>query len=333
MIRDGVVGAGWRAEFYLRIAALVPEKFEVTGIFVRNPDARHKIADTYSVKVCESLDELLDTGCDFVVSCVGSKSILDMAATLAEHGMPVLTETPAGTDLDMIRAMREKLQPDWKIQVAEQFHLQPRHSALQAVVDSGILGEVHHLQLSTCHGYHAVSLIRKYLHTGDRMPDIQKVILPDISMRYNSRQGISEPTPTDMPQTIATLTFGDKSAVYDFTRAQYFSAIRGKRILIRGEKGEIVNDTCTYLNGDQPMTFSLTRDTFGANGSLNGLYLRAITGNGQTWYRNPFPGARLTDEEVAIATCLIKMDEYLQGGAPFYPIEEALLDTEISLQL
>lgn len=333
MIRYGVVGAGWRAEFYLRIAALVPEKFEVTGIFVRNPDERQRIADTYSAKVCESLEQLLDTGCDFVVSCVKSSAILDTAATLAERDMPVLTETPAGTDLDMIRDMRNKLQPDWKIQVAEQFHLQPRHAALQAVVDSGILGDIHHLQLSMCHGYHAVSLIRRYLGTGNQMPDIQKVTLPDVSMRYNSRQGISEPVATDMPQTIALLSFGNKSAVYDFTRAQYFSAIRGKRILIRGTKGEIVNDTCTYLESDQPMTFSLTRDTFGANGSLNGLYLRSITGNGKTWYRNPFPGARLTDEEVAIATCLIKMDEYLHGGAPFYPIEEALLDTEISLQL
>ena len=31
MIRYAIIGAGWRSEFYLRIAALMPEKFEVSG--------------------------------------------------------------------------------------------------------------------------------------------------------------------------------------------------------------------------------------------------------------------------------------------------------------
>ena len=40
MIRYAVIGAGWRSEFYLRIAALMPEKFEVSGIYIRNGQKR-----------------------------------------------------------------------------------------------------------------------------------------------------------------------------------------------------------------------------------------------------------------------------------------------------
>ncbi len=29
--RYGIVGSGWRSDFFLRLAALMPERFEVTG--------------------------------------------------------------------------------------------------------------------------------------------------------------------------------------------------------------------------------------------------------------------------------------------------------------
>ena len=40
MIKFGIIGAGWRSEFYLRIAMLVPEIFSVSGIYIRNPEKR-----------------------------------------------------------------------------------------------------------------------------------------------------------------------------------------------------------------------------------------------------------------------------------------------------
>ena len=35
---------------------------------------------------------------------------------------------------------------------------------------------------------------------------------------------------------------------------------------------------------------------------------------------------RFTDEEIAIATCLLKMKEYTQNGTEFYNTDDAFLD-------
>ena len=35
-IRFGLIGSGWRAEFYIRIAKMLPEQFELTGVLIRD---------------------------------------------------------------------------------------------------------------------------------------------------------------------------------------------------------------------------------------------------------------------------------------------------------
>lgn len=119
--------------------------------------------------------------------------------------------------------------------------------------------------------------------------------------------------------------------MYDFTTEQYFSEIRAPRIVIRGTHGKIINDRCTYLNGNTPVTFDLVREQCGITENPDGMYLRSITGNGKVLYRNPFPGVRFPNEEIAIATCLVKMKEYLQTGINFYSPEQANIDFQTAL--
>lgn len=45
MIKYGIIGAGWRSEFYLRIAELLPSKFSVSGIYIRNSEKQKEFAD------------------------------------------------------------------------------------------------------------------------------------------------------------------------------------------------------------------------------------------------------------------------------------------------
>lgn len=322
MIKYGIIGAGWRAEFYIKIGLLYPEIFAVSGIYIRNIEKRNAFSRKYPVKIFDNLEDLLKTDFHFIVSCVNKDSIDETAQMLADKSIAVLTETPV-TNGNL----------KGKIQVAEQFHLMPRNQAYKKIIDSGILGEIQQVQLSCCHDYHAVSLIRYFLDVKNKMPTISTVTLPDRVIKYNGRGGKCEPAEINAQQKIAVLNYGDKSAVYDFGREQYFSDIRASRIVIRGTKGEIINDTCTYLDGDTPLKFNLIRNYCGTNENLDGMYLDSITGNGRVLYKNPFPTVRFSDEETAIATCLIKMKEYLETGKSFYTIKDAALDFKTALNL
>jgi len=320
MIKYGIIGAGWRAEFYLRIAALVPEKFSISGIYIRNEEKRKEFSIKYNIPIFDNLDDLLKTDFDFIVSCVNKESINETAQMLADQDIAVLTETPVSVD-----------NLKGKIQVAEQFHFMPRNQAYKRIIDSGILGEIHQVQLSCCHDYHAASLIRFFLDIKDESPTKTTVTLPDKVTRYNSRSGHIEPSIINSEQKIVILNFGNKTAIYDFNFEQYFSDIRASRIVIRGTKGEIINNTCTYLKDGIPHSFEIKRNCFGAEESLDGFSLLNITGNGEVLYTNPFKNARLSDEDIAIATCLLKMKDYVQNRKEFYSTQNAYTDFNLIL--
>lgn len=335
MITFGIIGGGWRAEFYIRIAKLCPEYFKLAGVYIRNPEKAKTAREKYQVCIWEILEEIPFSRMDFVVSCVNKNSICDEIELLAKKGVAVLSETPIGTSLEQIEAFEKKTDGgesgQWRVQVSEQYHLMPRNQAIKAIIDSGLLGEVHQVQLSCGHDYHAVSLMRYFLGIGQELPKIQSITLPDRMVHYNGRNGVCEPVEMEGQQKLAVLNYGNKTAIYDFNKEQYFSEIRSTRMVIRGTKGEIVNDTCTYLEGSVPMRFTLTRNQHGWNESLDGMCLDSISGNGQIWYQNPFGKSRLSDEEIAIATCLVKMKEYVETGKEFYSLEAAALDTKTAL--
>ena len=334
MIKYGIIGAGWRAEFYLRIAALMPDAFKVSGIYIRNKQKREEFSKKYNATIFDTLEKLLKTDFDFIVSCVNKAGICDTIRELAGKNIPLLTETPIGTSNKEIDDFLAEIKPDWRVQVAEQFHFQPRNSAIKSVIESGILGEIKQVQLSCCHDYHAASLIRFFLGTGDEMPQTSSFTLPDAINRYNSRAGLlNEPETVTSEEKFVVLRFKDKTAVYDFSFEQYFSDIRRSRILIRGTNGEILNNECTYLKDGLPHSFTLRRNSYGANESLDGFTLVNITAEGKVVYENPFKGARISDEEIAIATCLLYIKEYLDTGTPFYSLREAALDSKIFLSV
>ena len=234
MIKYGIVGAGWRSEFYLRIAALMPDAFKVSGIYIRNRQKREEFSKKYNAPIFDTLEKLLETDYDFIVSCVNKMGICDTVRELADKNIPILTETPIGTSLKGIDAFLSEIKPDWRIQVAEQFHFMPRNVAIKSVIESGILGEITQVQLSCCHDYHAASLIRFFLGTGNEMPEASSFTLPDTVTRYNSRGGLlKEPQTVTAEEKFVVLRFKDKTALYDFNYEQYFSDIRASRIVIR----------------------------------------------------------------------------------------------------
>ena len=329
-----VVGAGWRTDFFLRIAAALPQ-MKVCGVVARTETRAQEIESDWGVPCFASIPDLMrNSRPSFVIASVSAEAIPDVCTELAEHAVPILAETPPATDLEgLISLYQQTSKLGSRIQVAEQYWAQPLHAARQAVVDSGILGAINQVNLSVCHGYHAMSLIRRLLGIGFEPARIRGQRLKSRVIAGPDRSGPpSEQRAVDVETDFASLDFGDRIGLYEFCLPQYRSWIRGQRVCIRGERGEIVDDRVTYLKDEvTPIATRLVRHEAGRDGNLEGLHLKAIQFQDDWVYRNPVLPARLSDEEIAVAQCLLDMQRFVEQGRSFYSLEEASQDQYLAL--
>lgn len=328
-VRFGIIGGGWRAAFYLRAARECPAHFEVAGVAVRDGTKGAALEQAWGIPTYRTPAEMLEKRTpEFVVVSVPWPVTPVMLKLLAEREMPALCETPPAPDLPGLLEVAALAAGGARIQVAEQYQFQPLHAARLALLASGKLGRITQAQVSSCHGYHGVSLIRKYLDVHFETVTIRARRFTSPIVKGPTRAGPpAEEKIADSVQTIAWLDFGDRLGVYDFAGAQYMSWIRAPRVLLRGERGEIVDKTVRYLKDfETPLAFELVRSDAGPDGNLEGHYHKGILA-GDSWaYRNPFVGARLTDDELAVATCLAGMSGYVREGTSFYDVAEACQD-------
>lgn len=334
MTKFSIIGGGWRSEFFLRIAKELPDLFEVTGMLVRKPERAEALRQAFGVKTYATLDEVLADRADFAVTSLSWESNPVFLKELAKRGVPALSETPPARTLEEMMELTDLVKAGAKIQVAEQYFLQPEHAARLAVVGSGKLGEVFQAQVSVCHGYHGISLIRKLLGIGFEPATISARKLPETVTGGPDRNGRppKEERVDKQDQLIAHLDFGRSQAIFDFVGSMYHSYIRSHRVLVRGTRGEINLNRVRYLQDFQtPIDFEFKRVDMGHTGNLDGHFNMGILA-GETWaYKNPFPYARLMDDEVAIAAMLQGMAEYVAGGPEIYPLAEACQDHYLSI--
>jgi hypothetical protein len=334
-INFGIVGAGWRAEFYLRIAKARPDLFIVDGVVVRNPQKAKNIEEKWRIPVCRELDEMLSS-CNplFVVTSVPRTVNPGIIRQLVERGIPVLSETPPALDLpQMLELYRFVCEKRGKVQVAEQYFLQPHHASRLTLIESGLIGKVSHAQISSAHGYHGISLMRKSLGLRFQSPTIyaRQFIAPIVSGPGRDGPPLEE-TVRESIQQFFWLDFGDCLGFLDFTRDQYFSWIRTNRVLIRGDRGEICDNTIAYLKDFRtPIRLEFRRRETGIEGNLEGNCLESIQLGSDIIYENPLARGRLSDDEIAVGACLLKMADYSWGGVEFYSLGEACQDHYLSL--
>jgi hypothetical protein len=201
--------------------------------------------------------------------------------------------------------------------VCEQYQFQPMLAARLAIAASGRIGTVSEAQVSVAHGYHGIDLMRRFLGIDDATPmTIRATRFQSPLVEGPTRQGPpAGETIRTSSQLIGWFDLGDRLGGMDHTDDQYWSWVRGLRILVRGERGEIDGTTLRYLAAfDQPVTLELTRHDVGHAGSQLGYHHEGITAGAEWVYRNPFPEPRLPDEEVATATLLTRMAGWLDGG-------------------
>lgn len=333
-IKIGIIGGGWRAAFYTRIARLVPDRFEVTRVYMRDPEKAAAYAAHFGVATTQDWRQACE-GADYVILCVKRDAMLPFLEKLFEAGIPILCETPPAQTLAEFHhlwAMYQKYCPH--INIAEQYFLQPYHQSVLQIISDGLLGDVHSVNISMMHAYHGVSMLRRYL--GIRFENCvvtgKRYTVP--TMRSCDRTGmIHTGEIRDCIRKLLTLDFENgRTALFDFDSEQYFSYIRSRHLCVSGVRGEVYDMDIRYMGeGFSPVHSTLRRIDLGRDSNLEGFGHRGIMLDGKFVYRNPFEYARLNDDEIAIAGCMDRMYRSLHGEPDFYPLEQALQDCYLAL--
>lgn len=328
-----IVGGGWRAMFYLRVARALPEVFEVCAVVEQNAERAKWIHRTWDVPVYSTLEEMEGfQKPGFLALCLPQGVLSDYIAYAANRGYHVLSETYCPRGEEAVRALYSSIGDKHRVQFSEQYFRQSLHAARLNLLKTGILGDPTQVQISVAHLYHGISLLRLYLGVGFENCEIQGRILSNPVVQGPGREGYpdSERLVEDRQQ-LALYRFDGKWALFDFTEEQYFSRIRNHRVLVRGERGEMLNNAVYCLADHRtPVEFSLVPVYSGQGGSMGGPFIECVTGRGEVLYRNPFPGARLSDDELAVAQTLCCMGQYICGGEAAYSLEDACQDMYLS---
>ena len=332
-----VIGSGWRSEFFLRLARTAPERFHCVGVLTRTSSRGDEVTAKWGVPSYQDLDVLgRHDRPQLVIPAVPWPAMPDAIRLLVAGGFRVLAETPPAPDLDGLRSLWSDVGGTGMVQVAEQYTLMPAHAASLTLVGEGVIGDVTSVQISSTHLYHAVSLIRHLLAVGFAEPTVSaREFTAPLVDPLTPDGWTDDPTPKPATTTLATIDFGGRSGLYDFTDNQWWNPLRSRRIVIRGSLGEIVDDrVIRMLDPRTPVESQTVRRRSGLDLNLEGNDLQQITFEGRVLYRNPFEGYRFSEDDIAVAAILEAAGAWArdEGPAP-YPLAEGLQDHLISLAI
>ena len=336
--RFAVVGSGWRAQFFLRLARMAPEHLRVTGVVTRSGERGRQIETDWDVPTFRSLQDLVAAERpEFVVPSVPWSVTPQTTQDAVELGLLVLAETPPAPTAEGLRDLWEAVGASGRVQVAEQYLLMPGHAARLALLREGLIGEVTSVQVSSTHLYHATSMIRHMLGVGfDPATVTARTFRAPLADPLSPDGWSGSDEPQERGTTLALLDFGNgRSALYDFTDNQWWNPLRSRRIVLRGSRGEIVDDRVVRLaDPTTPVDSCLNRRQLGVDLNLEGVGLDHISFEGRVVYRNPFPGARFSEDDLAVATILRDMARWARGERPEpYRLAEACQDHLLALAI
>ena len=330
MISFLIVGSGYRSLFYGRVAARYPELFRALFL-CRSEEKKNAMEQETGILATTSLEEALSFGADFVVVAVNKGSIASVTEEWTLRGYPVLTETPLGASFDELRKLRGLYEQGKRIITCEQYHRYPSILAGLAAVQEGLIGEPWSAYLSLAHDYHGASLLRHLLGTYGEAYEISALSTQNPVVKTASRAGdhfdgevVSE------KRDLALITFSSgKSAVYDFSGVQYHSHIRSRHLCLRGERGEWSDGLIRFVDGENIPRVRELRPLIPER--YEALLTPELT-SGCEGFRGDLTMENWEDE-FAIASILLDMKAYIQGGEEPYPFAEAYEDALFWLRL
>ena len=319
-----IVGSGYRAAFYGRIARTFPKLFRALFL-CRSKEKAEKISQETGIPAVLSKEECLEFRPDFVIVAVNKDNIASVAEEWISLGFPVALETPAGSrEEELLRLYDLKVTHNARITVMEQYHRYPSLMAGLHAITAGKIGVPWSAYLSLAHDYHGASLLRRMLMLGYEPFTVMGCASRHPVTETDSRYGpVLDGRTTDRQRDTLIFSFSSgKTAVYDFCGVQYHSFIRSRHLTVRGEKGEWSDTQITYVNQNNlPVRKILIPEIPEKYRILDTPSLISL--------RTSLPQALTMDtcqDEFAMASMLLDMRDYLDGGPEVYPLEEALED-------
>lgn len=330
MLSYVIVGSGYRAEYFGRVAQTWPSLFRALFL-CRSAEKAEKMKRHTGVDAVLTAEEAEAFRPDFAVIAVDRGHVADVAVEWLQRGYPVVTETPVGDTEEKLERLQSLADNGAKIVCCEQYHRQPLLAAGLEAVRQGKIGTPQTMYISLVHDYHAASLIRRCLLTGKENYTVTAVRHISPAAETDSRYGaILDGRVTQEVRDLALVQFDSgKTAFYDFAPLQYRSYIRSRHLTVRGDRGEW-SDTVLYGldERNQPFRQALMPEIPEKYRCLDTQSLRDLR---KTWRPELFLDT--LQDEYAIAALLMDMEEYLSGGPSPYPFWEAAGDARFWLRL
>ncbi|MDR1824091.1 MAG: Gfo/Idh/MocA family oxidoreductase [Bifidobacteriaceae bacterium] len=338
-IRYVLVGTGWRSTYFLRPPGLFPDRLRLTAVVSRTDSRGAAVAAQWSVPHATTTlaAAVKHERPDFVVVAVPREHAHATMREALDLGLPVLCETPPAPDLPGLHKVWGDIGGSGLVQVAEQYFLYPGHQARRRVIDQGWIGQVSTAQFSSTHGYHAVSILRTMLGVG-----FEETVVT----AHQSHGPLADPrlipgwsgddTPKDAFNVLAYLAFSSgRAGLYDFSANQWWNPLRSDRIVVRGSRGEIVDDTVISLVDPLTVTTArIERHQTGLGLNLEGFDLQHLSLGREVLYHNAWSGGRLADDEIAVSDLLEKTGLWARGQGPQpYPLAQGCQDHAIALAI
>ena len=323
MLSYVIVGSGYRAEYFGRIARAYPELFRALFL-TRSPEKAALMRAHTGAEATVSVADALAFRPDFAVIAVDRGHVADVAEEWILRGLPVVTETPVGDTPGKLRRLWTLAEEGARIVCCEQYPRQPILAAGLAAARR-LIGEPSSMYLSLLHDYHAAALIRQALG----VPAGEDYTLRGARQQSpvaetDSRAGaVLDGRVTEALRDMIHIAFASgKQAIYDFCPVQYRSYIRSRHLTLRGSRGEWTDTVILHLDGDNRprRTFLLPE----IPEKYRVLDTQALRDRRRNWQAELAPDT--VQDEFAIASLLLDMADYLAGGPSPYPLEEAMED-------
>ena len=150
MIHTLIVWKNCRKSMYLSLIHIfLPERFSVCAGVLRTEERAKEVAHKEGVFATSDLDQALERKPDFAVLCVPRDVTKDYLVKLMKKGIPVLCETPPGKNVEELKELWEMSQKyNGRIQIVEQYFLQPYYAGILDIIKQGYLGNVSSIMLA-----------------------------------------------------------------------------------------------------------------------------------------------------------------------------------------